>query len=349
MLKEILASRKLPPFQSREKMLEILQTEEYGFMPKKPDTVSWKITEKYIPSFCAGKAISRKVDITVDINGGRFTFPVYASIPSKEGCHPFFVCINFRDCVPDRYIPVEEIVDNGFGVLSFCYNDVTTDNADFTNGLAGVLFKDGKRAPTDPGKIAIWAWAAQRVLDYAESCPVLDMTRAVVCGHSRLGKTALLAAATDERFFCGYSNDSGCSGAAITRDKVGERVEDIYRVFPYWFCENYGRYVGKEAEMPFDQHFLTACIAPRYVYVASAAEDKWADPDSEMLNCASVDEYFRGLSLTGFVSEDRLPEIGDTYHDGHVGYHLRAGSHYLGREDWQKAMAYLTKHFPNKK
>ncbi|MBQ2859273.1 MAG: hypothetical protein IJE82_02830, partial [Alphaproteobacteria bacterium] len=133
--------------------------------------------------------------------------------------HPFFVHVNFRDLNPDRYMPTEELIDNGFAVLSIYYNDVATDDGDFTKGLAGVLYPDGKRkTDTDCGKIAMWAWAAQRALDYAETIPQkLDMKRSVVCGHSRLGKTALLAGATDERFAFSYSNDSGCSGAAIAR------------------------------------------------------------------------------------------------------------------------------------
>ena len=71
--------------------------------------------------------------------------------------------------MPDRYIPTEEIIDNGFAVLSFCYNDVTRDNNDFTDGIAGILYENGKRDVDSAGKIAMWAWAAQRVMDYAES------------------------------------------------------------------------------------------------------------------------------------------------------------------------------------
>ena len=89
--------------------------------------------------------------------------------------------------------------------------------------LPFILYKDGKRKPNDAGKIAMWAWAAQRVMDYAQTLvDVLDLKNGVVCGHSRLGKTALLAAATDERFAFVYSNNSGCSGAAVTRKKQGE-------------------------------------------------------------------------------------------------------------------------------
>ncbi len=344
MLGRMVNERKLPPLKSREEMLDILLKEEYGYLPTAPESMRWKVTDNYIPNFCAGKAVIKKVDITSCICGGEFTFPVYVTIPTEEGKHPFFVCINFRDCVPDRYIPIEEIIDNGFAVLSFCYNDVTKDNDDFTDGLAGVLYKNLERDGDSAGKIAMWAWAAQRVMDYADSLDCLDKGCSIVCGHSRLGKTALLAAASDERFCFAYSNDSGCSGAALSRGKEGETLQDICKTFPYWFCKNYQKYVDDEYNMPFDQHYLTASIAPRYVYIASAKEDTWADPKSEMLTCVAVDAMYKKCGKKGFICEDRLPEAGDEFHEGSVGYHLRNGLHYFSREDWLKVIKFIKRH-----
>jgi len=342
MLKELLAQKKLPPLKNREEMLNILLSEEYGYLPPNPDEISFEVQDNFIPKFCAGNADCKKVTINCKIGDENFGFPCYATIPTAEGKFPFFVHINFRDSVSDRYQPAEEIIDNGFAVLSFCYNDVTSDDNDFTNGLAGVLFKNGKRNPVDAGKIAMWAWAAQRVLDFAETLSdKLDMDHAAVCGHSRLGKTALLAGATDTRFKYVYSNDSGCSGAAITRGKRGEDVEYICKTFPYWFCENYYKYANNEDSMPFDQHFLIACSAPRYVMVGSAAEDIWADPEMEMLSCYAASEAFE----SGFKCENRLPEIDDVYIEGNPGYHLRAGKHYFSRKDWHRIIEFIRKHY----
>ena len=95
--------------------------------------------------------------------------------------------------------------------------------------------------------------------------------------------------------------------------------------------------------MPFDQHYLIASIAPRLAYVASAWEDTWADPASELLSCVAATPAYEALGLTGMVCEDRLPVIGDEYHDGHIGYHLRAGLHYFGREDWLRLMSFEKK------
>lgn len=343
-LENILKERNLPPLKSKDEMLEVLLKEEYGYMPPKPEKTVFSEKENFIPNFCAGKAISKKVEATAKFRENEFTFPFYVSIPKSGGKHPFFICINFRDCVPDRYIPVEEIIDNGFAVISFCYKDVTSDDGDFENGLAGVLYKNGKRGKNDAGKIAMWAWAAQRVMDYAQTLNCLDFDCSIVCGHSRLGKTALLTAATDERFKFAFSNDSGCSGAAISRGKGGETIEDICGAFPFWFCENYLKYINSEANLPFDQHYLSASIAPRYVYIGSAAEDKWADPVSEMLTCVAASEAFEKAGKQGFVFENRLPQVGDEFHDGSIGYHLRAGLHYFSREDWLKVIKFINKH-----
>ena len=348
MLKEILAERGVPALRTREEMLEIMQKEVYGYMPPKPDRLEWTVKNNYIGAFCAGKATAQYVELTAYWGEKSFKFPFIATIPTAQGPHPFFIHINFRPNVPDRYMHSEEIVDNGFACLSFCYEDVTKDNADFTSGLAGVLYENGERGLHDAGKIAMWAWAAQRVMDYAEKEDRLDKSCAIVCGHSRLGKTALLCGATDERFKFAHSNNSGCGGASITRGKIGEKVADITNMFPYWFCENYKQYANRESEMPFDQHYMIASVAPRYAYVASAAEDLWAAPDSEMLSCVAASEAYEKMGLVGFACNDRLPEIGDVYHEGNIGFHMRAGLHYFSREDWNKLIAFINKKMENK-
>ena len=343
-MKELLSEKKLPSLKSREEMLDVLLKEEYGYIPAPPEKISFEVIEKYIPKFCAGRAKANKIIANCEINGKQFSFPFYSVIPVREGKYPFFVHVNFRDSIPDRFMPSEEIVDNDFAVLSFCYKDVTSDDGDFTNGLAGVFYPDGKRDSDAAGKIALWAWAAQRVMDYAQGLEELDLNNAIICGHSRLGKTALLTAATDERFTFAYSNNSGCSGAAITRSKCGETVKDICGRFPYWFCENYKKYSDNEYEMPFDQHWLLASIAPRKICVGSASADIWADPESEMLSCFAASEVFEKMGMDGFIAPDRFAEIGESFFDGNIGYHLREGEHYFGRRDWQKIIDFVNKH-----
>ncbi len=341
LLSEALRERNLPALTNRETMLRILQEEIYGFLPPPPDAVSFTVERDTIRRFCGGKCYLHRVTVDCTLGGKTFSFPFFAAMHDDGERHPFFIHINFRDCVPDRYMPTEELTDNGFDVLSFCYKDVSSDDGDFTNGLAGVLFPDGKRKPTDAGKIALWAWAAQRVMDWAQTQPdALDLSMGVVCGHSRLGKTALLTAATDTRFAVGYSNDSGCSGAALARGTHGETVRDICKNFPFWFCERYLQYADHEENMPFDQHFLIASIAPRFALVGSASEDDWADPVSEQLGCLAAAPAFPA----GFVCPDRPAETGEAFLDGGVGYHLRRGRHCFTRDDWHRLMEFVNLH-----
>jgi hypothetical protein len=226
--------------------------------------------------------------------------------------------------------------------MTFCYNDVTRDNADFTDGLAGLVYPDGNRAPDACGKLGLWAYAASAVLEYASTLPELDKDRITVTGHSRLGKTALLAGAIDERFYCAISNDSGCGGAALARENTGETIKNIAeKRFPYWFCENYRKYIDNEDAMPFDQHWLIAANLPHRAYVASAEGDLWACPRNEYRSCIAASEYYEAAIGCGFVYTGTHPRVGRCFHKGMIGYHERPGTHYLSREDWAYYIKYL--------
>ena len=324
----------------KSEMIDLILKEEYGYLPSRPDSVSAEI-ESTDASFCAGKADLQKLKLTCRAEWGTFSFPVYYVAPNGQNNIPCFIHINFRDLIPDRYQPTEEIIDNGFATLTFCYKDITSDDGDFTNGLAGIVYPDGKRKSDDCGKIGLWAWAAMAVMDYALTLPELDKNKISVIGHSRLGKTALLTGALDERFYCAFSNDSGCSGASLAREKTGEKIKNITSVFPYWFCENYFKYAEKEDSLPFDQHWLIAANIPHKVYIASAVGDTWACPENEYRACLAADEYYRANGKNGFVAPRRLPCVGEHFHNGDIGYHIRAGNHYLSREDWSLYIKFL--------
>lgn len=318
---------------TRQEILDLLLREEYGFLPPVPERL--EVEELSVNQrFCAGKAVLKKLKFTAHCAFGDYSFPVSYFCPKSDQSVPCVVLINFRPDVPDMYLPAEEVADQGYAVLSVCYQDVSSDNGDFTNGLAGLVYPEGKRDPDQCGKIGLWAWAAIRLLEHALTLPELDHSRISVAGHSRLGKTALLAGALEPRFFCAWSNNSGCSGAALSRNKEGETIADICGRFPYWFCENYCKYANNEDAQPFDQHFLLAANATHKVYVASAVEDLWASPRNEYLSCIAATPYFAAQGSAGFVHPDRLPAVGEAFHDGNIGYHLRAGLHYLSREDW---------------
>lgn len=319
----------------KEAVKTLLQEQEYGVLPPKPEKLTVRSGD-HDPRFCAGKATLTKLHFTAEKDGEAFTFPVYAAVPTHtDGKIPAFVMINFRPDVPDKYLPSEEIIDRGYAVFSFCYKDISSDTNDFTDAGARFLVKD-RTLPNASGKIMLWAWAAMRVMDYLETREDIDLDRVAVIGHSRLGKTALVTGAFDERFPFAISNDSGCCGAALTRGKAGEQKEDIVTVFPHWFCP---RYLAptKAEDLPFDQNYLLSLIVPRHIFVGSAEEDLWSDPASEFLCLYAVNPVYALYGKMGLPTPREMPTApavlaGDSY------YQLRRGMHYFSREDWQRYM-----------
>ncbi len=344
----------------RPEVLEILKTQVYGVRPvERPADISFCETAK--PEECyGGKALRKRVRATYSGPGGKGEINFSVWIPKSSHPVASFVHTSPRPAEtaadvdgprPGYWLPAEDIISRGFAAIAYCNQEVSLDWRDLPDIPTSGVFKvfgphDFKsRKPTEWGILSAWAWGMSRILDWIETEPLLDARRVAAVGLSRNGKTALLAGAFDERFAMAVSCCSGCSGAKLNHMELweSEHIKDIL-VAKQWFCPNYKAFSGKDTgDMPFDQHFLLALVAPRLLYVSSATEDAWAGPRGEFAALEHASPVWGLFGLPGLIAHG-FPAPDVPLNAGCLGYHLRSGFHDITRYDWRCYMDFAEGH-----
>lgn len=339
----------------RAEVLELFRKHVYGRNPvERPEQLSFAPLEKETTVF-EGRAVRQRVRVTYTgpHGSGGFNFTAYYPATADiKGCFLLIVnrsprIISGAEDRPTEFWPVRDLIERGYAAVAFHNAEVAVDKP-------GEMFRSGvftafgpvsaeARAADSWGAIGAWAWGASRVIDYLETEPRLKGVPIAVAGHSRGGKTALWCAAQDTRVALVVSNNSGTGGAALARTTTGESIRLINTRFPHWFSLNYHDYNGREEQLPVDQHALIGLMAPRLVYASSAQDDHNADPRAEFQACVEATPVFALYGLKG-VGETAFPKVGTAFHDGAIGYHLRAGAHDLKREDWVRFMDFADAH-----
>lgn len=194
-------------------------------------------------------------------------------VPAAAG--PFPVIVSGDGCW--RYADdaaVQALLSRGYVFAEFNRVEVAPDPLGPRVSLALA------QADAGPRTLAAWAWAYHRVVDALHTLDWIDPRATAVVGHSRGGKAALLAGATDERIALTSANNSGAGGAGCFRHlgPGAESLADLLGAFGYWFDPQLQAYIGLEQDLPFDQHFLKALVAPRALLTTEALDDHWANP-----------------------------------------------------------------------
>jgi len=354
----------------RPELLQMFKDVMYGEIPPRPDRVRYELLSEKKDAR-NGKAVRREVRIHLEMNSGKsHSIDMLYYIPANaKGKVPVFVGLTFVGNhvitaepdvritglagdtpekqidrgrgIQERRFPIDAILDRGYALATASYHDVFPDRLTGWETSIYELFFSGEelKRPKGYSCIGAWAWGISRMLDYLETVPEIDASKAAVYGHSRLGKTALWAGVTDERFKLVCVNDSGCGGAALSRRLYGETLFsmcNVHDIGKYWFTETLPPKAGHPENLPLDQHELIALVAPRTVSVHSATEDQWADPKGEYLSAYYAGPVFKLFGKTPLASE--TPPEPEHAVGTDVSYYCRIGKHDLLLSDWNHYM-----------
>ncbi|HEX8915019.1 MAG TPA: hypothetical protein VF796_21885, partial [Humisphaera sp.] len=281
---------------------ELIQTYEYGHLPPVPPAgaVTVKPTPDYAPPARAGSnkdakeapdpslpagAREEKFLLTVAGPGGKTVdFHVLLTLPKGDG--PFPVVVRGDLCWGlVKPAAREEILRRGYVLADFDRTEIVPDKKGERNVGAYLVYPDGDFSAT-----AAWAWGYHRVIDYLYTRPDIAKDKVTVTGHSRGGKTAIVAGLFDDRVALTNPNNSGCGGAGCYRYQApkSEAIENITKNFPYWFQPEFTQFIGKVDRLPIDQHSVKAAFAPRALMTTEALGDLWANPEGSQVTYSAA-------------------------------------------------------------
>jgi hypothetical protein len=367
----------------RPELKALFQHYMYGTIPPPLVKVTAKVEYEDTKAL-GGKATLREVALTVGPPGAP-KVRVLLVVPNKRsGPVPAFVGMNFcgnHALVDDPQVRVptawmypgqpgvvankataagrgkqkdvwalEQSIDRGYAVATFYNGDIDPDRKDERGGIRPFLPKG------DTATIAAWAWGISRVVDYLVTLAEIDAKKIAVVGHSRLGKTALLAAAFDERIALAIPHQAGCGGTAPSRtsDPKAESVKRINTAFPHWFNAEFKKFNDQTERLPFDQNCLVALVAPRPVLFSNAAKDLWANPEGQFVVLKAANPVYRllgagGLELVPASALEAKPKpFSEVLSAGTLGYYIRPGAHSMTKGDWKVFLDYADRHLKKK-
>lgn len=329
-----------------------------GTVPAHTPKVTWKVLDLRDETIGGSAVVSRKLAGQVDNSidraiavemrmvlvlpaKARGPIPVILELPFDNEFDPIWAG-KAPEARPGDPEPAwqEQVLRKGWGYAMLSPTSFQADKgAGLDEGIIGLMDKGKPRTPGEWGAIRAWAWGASRALDYLRTVKSVDARQVGIAGHSRFGKTALVAMAYDPRFAIAYINSSGEGGAKLYRHIYGEQISNLTGLSEYhWFDGNFLRYGGplNAGDLPVDANELIALCAPRPVFIGAGNPtregDGWADPKGMFLAEAGASPVYELLGKRGLGTKD-WPPMGTLLDSGALAYREHPGGH-TPAPDW---------------
>jgi len=279
---------------------EILNTAveiEFGGMPPEPEFTRLEATHQ------PGKRKLNSYRVHTGKKENPFSFILQIFRPDTDGRLPVILTGDgcYTNCGDDV---IAEANRRGFIVAKFNRTEFASDiYSSFRDNGIYFLYPESHFSA-----ISAWAWGYSRAMDALEQLDFVDSSQVAITGHSRGGKTVLLAGAVDTRFAYTNPNNSGAHGCGCYRfeqvenkntvefdDYRSEKLADLVWAVPYWLGPQMKTYVGRETDLPYDMHFFKALIAPRFFIETEGLADIWSNPRGSWQTFMAAREVYRFL------------------------------------------------------
>jgi dienelactone hydrolase len=323
------------------------------------------------PEYLDGRGTLEEVEITIGSGDGARTFTLVAAFPKASGPVPIVISQTFADTCsvfPDEpvtnaegqvcdggmmegfpgwaatqifgtYIalaPVERYFDAGLAYASFYASDFVPDSRKKAPPTMAAL--GGPVNPTSA--LMAWAYSFSAAVDVLDADPRIDPRGIGVMGHSRHGKSALIAAVWDRRIAAVVAHQSGFAGASLSRSRTGERLDRMAKAYPHWLAPEAQDWIDRLEDIPVEQHEFLALVAPTPVLLGNGRRDVWSDPNSSFRAAEAASAAYEATGHAGLTASgmrDFDPAAG-------ISWWLRPGGHSVVSEDIDAFTVFLHTH-----
>jgi hypothetical protein len=284
---------------------------------------------KPLPRLSQGPNQGRGQDVLLMVGPGTnsTTATNAGSGPGRRGGAPGFGGGNAQ-AVAERN---RNVFPRGYALVVFNPNDCAEDTT-LRNQDGSWAFRNTRFFPAYPGYdwgiLAAWAWGASRVADYLETDPAIDHARLIITGASRWGKSAMVAAAFDDRLM-GAPVVTGGGGIGAYRyagPRNSETLDIMQKKYPNWFSPHLHQFWGNRDKLPFDEHWFLALAAPRPFIALEGDSDTISLPDAVKHSILAAQPVYAFLGAKG-----------------NLGIHYSHHGHAFTEEDWTALMDFFDK------
>jgi len=229
-----------------------------------------------------------------------------------------------------------DVFRRGYALVVFNPNDCAEDTT-LRNPDGSWAFRNTRFFPAYPGYdwgiLAGWAWGASRVADYLEHDRAIDSTKLIITGASRNGKSAMVAAAFDDRLAAApvVTGGGGIGAYRFAGPRNSETLDVMQKKYPNWFSPNLHQFWGHREKLPFDEHWFLALAAPRPFIALEGTSDTISLPEAVKQSIIGARPAYQLLGVP-----DR------------IGVHYSDHGHAFTAEDWTAMLDFFDKHLRGK-